>query len=362
MAVISTLQTGTASFTVGGGTGTLVTLTSVNTQNAFPIIGVMSNSDASTSTVAHNALYAVQFLDSTSLYIFKRSDNLAGTVSWAVPEFSSGVTMQQGTAFMSATTINVPINSVTTGQTFCLSNAVFVGAVTSQSFQASSWAHMKLLNATSVQFVIASVGSCTVYWRVVDYTGVNVQRGVAFLGSLTLQNVISITAVDTTATTVTCSWRSGANFAGGALEGFVLNGTTLVINRLAGAATNNATEASWETVEFTDGTLVMTGSSVLGASQLTTSAGFTSVNTGNSVIWMNGGYGHIARSRLNNRNVADPLFINRFTSSTSALFQRFTAVDSASIAWSIIQFNTASGVVTDTGSSNDLSSYYYFMT
>ncbi|MBP1738856.1 MAG: hypothetical protein H6Q48_1149 [Deltaproteobacteria bacterium] len=223
-AVIKSVQSGTTSF---GGGSTTVTITSVDTTKAFLLFGI-SEPD---QTSAWDYLISGQITNATTLTFARPGNNKTVTVYWYVAEFSSGVSVQRGSANMRGkTTVNQPITAVDTTKSFPIVSYRDSGT---NNLSANCLLKSKITSATNLELALRANGDGTsvAEWQVVTYTDASVTSG-------------------------DISFATGSSIGQDLVRGQITNGTTLTFDR---SATGVALNLTWYLVQFTDGTTVQCG-------------------------------------------------------------------------------------------------------
>src|SRR5438445_287501 len=225
------IQSGLATLAAGSSTVS-VTILSVVTTHAFLTFGAsFSDDNPGFSQISG------QVIDATTIR-FQRATSTAApaiTIKWYVAEFSRGVTVQRGSAAMTATSLTVSISSVSLTDSFPLvtyrkSGTTYIG---------DNFVKAKITSSTNLPLSLVWIGSpadgvCE--WQVVEYTDASVQTGDVSFASNQASAPVTIPAVDETKAWLLFSYTAAngsfANIGQRMVRGLIVNPVTLVFDRV----------------------------------------------------------------------------------------------------------------------------------
>ena len=291
MATLNLLQNG--SVTLGSGdTSVTVTITSVTTANAYLVFSCRFNQ----VTPAAGGLQGV-ITNSTTLTFSRNTSGNAFVIEWYVAEFSSGISVQRGivTLITATATYDITINAVTLARAFI----VLGGQKGSGStYGADDYARAELTSTTNLQITFSQVGGGgpTVAWQVIEDTDgdISAQRGLVTITENNLSVTDTITAIDTAKSFLVFTFRSpdqsDGNMARRLVRGRITSTTQLTFDRDASGNSINV-DISWEVVEFTDASIVRSGTVNFGTSVTQVNETISGVVLSRSLV-ISGGYYH----------------------------------------------------------------------
>ncbi|HID93308.1 MAG TPA: hypothetical protein EYP60_04340 [bacterium (Candidatus Stahlbacteria)] len=200
-----------------------VTITSVNLTKSIVIIQ-MGGAGAAIYTASTYCARA-KLTSSTNLQINRNMANPALDIYWQVIEFSSGVSIQQGTASLSSSSVNVTVTSTDLNKSWSLCTAEGNFSVT----HTDSLVEHMLTTSTNLNLQTSGSGSGhQADWQVIEMDDATVQ---SFNGTVsgTYQD-ITITSVTTAEAFVSVSYsKNGSNLVDGdELKGARLYSSTAV--------------------------------------------------------------------------------------------------------------------------------------
>ena len=199
MAVLNKIQSGTATIAFAGLTVTVSLGTAIDSTKAF--LWFSSYGDSYGQTTGGRLAISGYITTSSSQLVFTRQDTGGSdiTIKWYVVEFSSGVSVQRGTATnVNASTSDISITSVTLSRSWAQSS--IHGAygwewgsrqMNTAYLPDSTHIRLKALNDTNTN---------TVHWEVIDYDTATVQTvytgtlpGGTASGTISLSSTVDLT-------------------------------------------------------------------------------------------------------------------------------------------------------------------------
>ena len=256
------VQKGTTTSTAEGTTS--VSIGAVDPTKAFLIFTSRHDSNRPVGSDIGGRLASA-----TSLEFVRVSDEAAPvtmTIEWSVVEYPCGVNVQRGSVFQTATTVDWPINPVTSvSQAFVLWSKT--PSRTDIVFSDNDPIVGELTAVGNLEFRVNQAdANHVIYWQVVEFTDpatVNVQHGsTALLAGTTTATTVALSAtVDAARSFVFVGGRAlpiGNDVASGLVRATLLDPSTLQLDR--GAAAYDITEVGWQVVELNDGSSVQSGS------------------------------------------------------------------------------------------------------
>ena len=342
MAVLGTLQTGTAQIAATGSVAN-ITITSVDTSATLFSWGARLETNR-----PDRGSISARMVSPTSLQ-FRRSAAVApaANIFWYVAEFSTNVSTQYRNASpVTATTMNVLINSVSPSK-----SAIFTtwnnggGNYTDDDFFAS-----RLQSATSAQFLVTTTPNVLplgIEFQIFECSDCTVQTGNMTWVAATANSTMTITSVDTTKAVLWLSYFSDdgsiTNYAQKQVLGSFSSPTVVRFTR---QSSGQNLSLYWQVIEFTDGTTVQLGTAVFATTTTLTNVTITSVATDRSVSFLSGmaGRGGMG-TNIGDDNVGPYSFTHRLTSPTNLeLYRETTGNLTAFVSWQVVQFDTAAAV------------------
>lgn len=344
--VLERIQKGTTTITAGSSI-TSVTIDPVDLTSSVLMFSVRGD-DAS----PENIVVAGYMADSSTFELRRSATTGVVTVDWSVLTFESGVTVQHGhTGMSSVTQQDVSIGSVDLTRTFPLVSWFAGGA----GFDGGDFVGAQLTSATNLRLSAVNATSRDVYYQIVSYNDAEVQRGTVALGSAASSATAAVGPVDTTKSwltyTMTSATGTAADIGQKLIRGRVTNATTLTFDR---SSTGQAVDVQWHLVEFTDDTLVQSGSSAFGTGTTQNDVAITAVDPARSVA--TGGYlGYGGSSSYTaNDNPGVGWFTTRLTSATNMRATRgVTGSATADLGWFVITWNGAGSDTVTVNSTDD---------
>ena len=348
-AALQQMQSGTVVNTANG-TQT-VTISSVDITKSFLIFQTRSSGDRPVNATVRGRLASATTIE------FERSTNegvpLAIDIQWYVATFGSGVTVQRGTATMSALTVNVTITPVA-----AMNQAFVLWSMTPNPTELENGTDDiiagDLTSTTNLQFRTNDGSGHIVWWQVVEFTNpadINVQRGtVATMTGATLSATATLgTAVDVGHTFVLAGARTagaGPDFGARTLRAQLTNSTTITFDRGIAGSPDDMTEISWQAVELKDGSTVQRGSASFAAGVTTAIATLvTRVNTTRALAFasVQAGGQSMGRTPYAANDVPGVASTTAALTPTQLTLQRNSTLDTADVGWFVVQFAGGDG-------------------
>src|SRR6267143_417594 len=278
-----------------------------------------------------------RILDPTTLRFERSATGPIITVKWYVAEFASGVSVQRGTANMTAALLDIPITAVNLARSFPIVSYRIAGA----TYGDNDYLRAKLTSTTNLQVTVSAGtgGSCE--WQVIEYTGASVQSG--DLSFLTTDASLSATvaAVNVPKAWLLFSYASasgtGTNIAQKMVWGSVTDATTLTFDR---ASTGQVIDLTWYLVEFTDATTVESGSAQFTAAQTQLDVGIVCVDMSTTLATAGGmSYRGGSTPYVVDDNPGVSTATLDLTSATNLRITRgLTGAVTATIGWFVVRF------------------------
>ncbi|HJY34608.1 MAG TPA: S24/S26 family peptidase, partial [Vicinamibacterales bacterium] len=343
-AVIQQVQSGTVNNTANG-TQT-VTISSIDTTKSFLVFQTRSSGDRPVNTTVRGRIASATTIE------FERVTNegapLTIAIQWYVATFGSGVSVQRGSATMSATTVNVPITAVSSmSQAFVLWSMTPAG--TEVDHDADDAIVGDLTSTTNLQFRTGSAAnSHAVYWQVVEFTNaadINVQRGSTSLTGTALSASVTLPTPVTTGRSFLLSsfttTGSGTDMGARLLRGQLFNPTTLVFDRSIAGSPDNLTEIAWQVVELKDGSSVQNGTTSFAAGTAAVAQPLgVQVNVTRSIplCAVQVGGQSMGRAAYAANDVPGEASFTGALAPTQLTLTRNSTNSAADVGWSVIQF------------------------
>ncbi len=348
-AALQQMQSGTVVNTANG-TQT-VTISSVDITKSFLIFQTRSSGDRPVNATVRGRLASATTIE------FVRSTNegapLAIDIQWYVATFGSGVTVQRGTATMSALTVDVAITPVA-----AMNQAFVLWSMTPNPTELENGADDiiagDLTSTSNLQFRTNDGSGHVVWWQVVEFTNaadINVQRGtVATMTGATLSATATLgTAVDVGHTFVLAGARTagaGPDFGARTLRAQLTNSTTITFDRGIAGSPDDMPEISWQAVELKDGSTVQRGSANFAAGATTAIATLvTRVNTTRALAFasVQAGGQSMGRTPYAANDVPGVASTTAALTPTQLTLQRNSTLDTADVGWFVVQFAGGDG-------------------
>lgn len=356
MAVFSNVQSGTATLATGA-TSTTATITSVDTSKSF-VVATMGPTTPSPDV--NQFTVNAELTNSTTLTFEGNTTGDAREIRWYVVEFSSGVSVQRSTTVAADFTdtgaqyvANVTISAVDLSKTFVLQNGAFAGT----NFNSDDLIRNELTSTTNLQFSCDDRASPNatpgIKWQVVEYTGCTVTAGAVAFSTTDLSKTSTVSIGDTSAAWLMHSYRhadpgsatTGADYQ--SIIGVVTNSTTLTFSRADDIGVG--IDLYYYLVEFTDGTVVRSGTASFGTAATDVSPSISAVTAANSVVQLAGFNNSTGKIDYNATNTWNSTFARATAlSSTSLTLTRDTTDSLANdAAYYVIDFSgaVATGVI-----------------
>ena len=278
-----------------------------------------------------------RIVDATTLRFERTVTGPAIALKWYVAEFASGVTVQRGTANMTAALLDIPITAVNLARSFPIVSYRIAGA----AYGDNDYLRAKLTSPTNLQATVAAGVGGSIEWQVIDYTGASVQSGdLSFLaGDSSLSATVA--AVNPSKSWLLFSYTSASgtatNIAQKMVWGTVTDATTLTFDR---ASTGQAVDLTWYLVEFTDATTVESGSTQLTTAQTQLDVGVVCVDTATTLASAGGtSYRGGSTPYVVDDNPGVSTVTLDLTSATNLRITRgLTGAVTATIGWFVVRF------------------------
>lgn len=262
------------------------------------------------------------------------------TVHYSIATFTSGVTVQRGTANTGFTNpSDVTLTSVDPTQTFVLLNGMLNGGT---GWGNNEFVRAQLASGTTLDLRTAVAGT-QVSWQVVTMAGASVQRGTTTFATGDTQHTVTINAVPS-GSLVLASYATdnSSGIAAGALmlQSSLYNPTTILLKRdLSGSNL----DVSWEAVSLPFATY--SGLTTMAAGSSSASATVSGANfTSSSSIAMCSSQAILGQSTgSTNYNGTDIDLVGEAaatlaTGTNSVSLQRATSQGTAELPWTVIDF------------------------
>jgi Peptidase family C25/Right handed beta helix region len=341
-AQLRSLQSGPATIGNGSSSTTVALAQPVTAAQAFLVFSI----SLSANTPADGNVSG-RLVGAGNQVVFERAGtNGAVTVEWSVAEFATGVAVQRGTADLTAgVPFNQPLAAVNPARSFPIlsfhadgininANDFVRGRIT------GGGTNLELSYLTGVSTSIERVE-----WQVVEYQDSAVQTG-----SLVFSDVdLSRTATLGAAVNVDKSWLlfnyrcdvscpDDNNMGPKMLRGRITNGTTLTFDRTVTAA-GEALAVSWYLIEFTDQTIVRSGSTNFGNADTQRGAVIAPVTPGASIVTAGGAYHRGGRTSISTDDQIGTSSVTLdLVNATTLLMRRGATGATADIGWFVVSF------------------------
>ena len=278
MSVLASVQNGTI---VMGALDTSVaqTIASIDTTKAFLVFNFSTDDNSS-----GQGQVTGQITNGTTL-TFTRfiAGGPAITIEWYVAEFSSGVTVQRGSQLMDLVTKDVTITSVDLTKSFAITSLRADGT----GWNKDDFVRAELTTATNLQLTQIAAGLATgiIEWQVIEYEDCVVQSGLVSFANADASLTATLSpSVDTAKSWLVFSYRSNAaptsEIGRSMFRGVLTNSTTLTFDR---DVTGTAVDLAWFLIEFTDPTVVQSGSENFSSVQTQKDVTITAVVLANTI-------------------------------------------------------------------------------
>jgi hypothetical protein len=257
-----------------------------------------------------------------------------------VVEFSTGVTVQRGSQYISEAQENVTITAVDLSKAFPIVTYRCGGV----NFDWNDYVRGTISSTTNLELA-ADTSGCTAEWQVIEYTNSAVQTGTAPFspGHSSVTSTLS-SAVDVNRSWLLFAYSSAtgtiSNIGQKMVRGQITDSNTLTFDR---DNTGQPMLIRWYLVEFTDGTRVQHDSVSFGTSDTQKDVTLSpSVNQSRAIVTAGGNAnpycgGKTTYSSDDNPGVAQVTL--NLTSSTNLRLTRSTTQSStADIGWFVIEF------------------------
>lgn len=290
MAILNTVQSGSATLSAGAATGTATIPVAVDTAKSVLMCSYR------VSTAAPEFLPSWELTNSTTITFTRVTATAAPaiTIQWYVIEFTSGVSVQRGSvSHAGATATNITIPSAIT-----LTKAVPIISWHSSGADVGDndflRAHIDTTTNLQVTSSVAGAATHVIKWQVVQFDdGATVLTGTGSIASGSLSGTSTVAAVDLSKSWLLFTYQ------------VAVGGTVAAIGaKLAKAALTDTTTITYErytsesfqidfryyVVSFTDGTSVQRGTTSLPAGTSQVDATLGSAITLNRSVAMAGGF------------------------------------------------------------------------
>ena len=348
-AILQQVQSGTA---VNSANGTqTITIASVDITKSFLVFQTRSSGDRPVNTTVGGRLASSTTIE------FERSTNegspAAINIQWYVATFGSGVTVQRGSATMSATTVDVAITPVSS-----MSQAFVLWSMTPNNTEVDHDGDDAitgdLTSTSNLQFRTGTASSHLVYWQVIEFTSaadINVQRGTvsSMTGTALTANATLPTPVAGGSTFLLTSFRTtgtGSDIGARLLRAQLVNPTTLTFDRSISGSPDDITEIAWQAVELKDGSSVQFGTANFpsGTAQVTTGIGVhTNLTRAIAFSAVQVGGQSMGRSSYSGNDVPGVASFTTSLSASQITLDRNSTVAAADVGWFVVQFAGGTG-------------------
>lgn len=335
MAVLKTVQSGTA--VIASGTlSEAVTIAAIDTTKSFLVFSARAD-----GSIPERSASSGKVTDSTTITFTRASTG--GTVvieiSWYVVEFSSGVTVQRGSELIDAATKNVTITAVDLAKSFPLISFSIVGA----KYNLDDNVKAKLTSTTNLELNGDNTfGVGTVEWQVIEFDGSSVQTGDVSFSTTDISKTATITGVNLTKSLLIFSQKNPSvanlNVASHVLRGRITSTTQLTFDR--DEAGSLSIELTWFVVEFTDGTVIQSGSENFGTGDTLKNVAITAIDAAKAVAMAGGMWGRYGKSAENTSgNYGSVQNTLTLTTPTNLQIERAITDSAASdVSWFVAEF------------------------
>ena len=278
-----------------------------------------------------------RIVNPTTLRFERTVTGAAITLKWYVAEFAFGVTVQRGTANFTAALLDIPISAVTLVRSFPIVSYRIAGT----TYGDNDYLRAKLTSTTNLQITVSAGTGGSVEWQVIEYTGASVQSGDLSFAATDASLSVAVAAVNVPKAWLLFSYASasgtGTNIAQKMVWGTVTDATTLTFDR---ASTGQVIDLTWYLVEFTDATIVESGSTQLTAAQTQLDIGIVCVDTLTTLATAGGmSYRGGSTPYLVDDNPGVSTATLDLTSSTNLRITRgLTGAVTATIGWFVVRF------------------------
>src|SRR3989441_726250 len=175
-----------------------------------------------------------------------------------------------------AALLDIPISAVTLVRSFPIVSYRIAGT----TYGDNDYLRAKLTSTTNLQITVSAGTGGSVEWQVIEYTGASVQSGDLSFAATDASLSVAVAAVNVPKAWLLFSYASasgtGTNIAQKMVWGTVTDATTLTFDR---ASTGQVIDLTWYLVEFTDATIVESGSTQLTTAQTQLDIGIACVDT-----------------------------------------------------------------------------------
>jgi hypothetical protein len=339
---INSVQTGTTTIPVASQSAT-VNITAVDRTKAFLVFGVSENSDVPTDAQISGQITANNQLTFSR---FNATPATAVTIKWYVAEFTSGVTVQRGSANLAdQTQISATIESVDTTKSFPLISYRIDGSI----LAGDDFVKAKILDATTLELRVqeaAATAGAIAEWQVVEFTGSSVLSGDTTIAAGNTSEVYTRPSgswdLSRSWLIYTYSVGSGdlADIGQKLVRGRFTANNQLTFDRDHDNGTNTeAVNITWYVVEFTDGTNVQSGNKSFGTGDTSLAQAINNVDTARAIA--SGGFfgrgGQSSYASADNPGVG--WFALDLTSSTNLQITRgLMGSSTADVGWFVLEF------------------------
>ncbi len=341
-AQLRSLQSGSATIADLGSSTTVALSPSVNSAQAFLVFGVsLSANDPPNGHVSGRLAAAGDQV------VFERFGTTGAiTVEWYVAEFASGVAVQRGTADL---TLGVPFNQALTPVNAARSFPIVSYRADGSNINQNDFVKAKITGGgTNLELDFLALNVTTVEiveWQVVEYQDSVVQTGDLVFTDVDLSLTAPLApAVNTDKSWLLFSYRcdidcpNSANMGAKLVRGRVTNGTTLTFDRSITGA-NETLNLTWYLIEFTDQTIVRSGSTSFGAADSQRGVALAPVTQEASIVTAGGAYHRGGSTPLNTDDQigAASVTLDLVTPTTLILRRGFTG-ETANVGWYVVSF------------------------
>ena len=338
---LKAVQSGTAQIAAGSASGT-ATITAAVIANSIVDFSYQCATGVSYPQTFGDV--TVTFTNTTTLTFTRgvATSSPVLNIIWYVSEFTSGVTVQRGSASMTATTVNVTLSpAVVVANSWPIVNSRTTSDISESGPDSSTWVQAAITSTTNLALVIASYDTTTttVGWQVVQYDNATTALYTTTFARLTISGTQTITAVTTTKALIyaTWNWTEDVMLASRYPRMYLTNATTITFSTFPSEGTKEIKSYS---IDISDAVTVQRADSAVASGNTTTNVTLTAVVTANAMA-------HVT-SPLDNTNgscayTTDGRYSRNFhsgqiTSTTNLALVRAESGTAATLAWEEIEW------------------------
>ncbi len=348
-AQLKSVRSGTATVVASVSSSTVLLAPAVDPTKAFLVFGVSEN----TTSAADGQVSGQITAGGSAVTFYHNGITDSATIWYYIAEFSSGVSVQRGRADLTAgSTVNVTLSpAVNAAKSFPLISH----QITDANFDDNDFVRAKITSGTNLQlsYTGATAPIQHLEWQVVEYQDAKVQTGDSTFSSGNGSVAAPLTAVNVAKSWLIFSYQCDAsgcpgpdpNIGNKMVRGVISSSTTLNFDR------NNIGKGlilTWYLVEFTDDTIVQSGSQNFAATEVQKDITITAAPLGRSLAAA-GGYTRGGRTPLStSANPGVAWFTLNLTTSTNLRITRGASSDAADVGWFVVTFG-ATGLYRSVG-------------